>query len=508
MKQHRIKPIALYLPQFHRVRQNDEWWGEGFTEWTAVRNAVPLAEGQHQPREPLEDRYYDLLDKETLIWQSRIMEESGIYGFSFYHYWFGRGKQILEKPAENLLKWKDIRLPFCFYWANESWVRSWSNINSGNVWTDKFEKAEGETNTCGILLEQIYGREAEWKAHFDYLLPFFKDDRYIKKDGKPLFLIYKPQDILCLNQMIKYWDTLAKSNGLNGIYIIGSNCGSIKGTRMDARMVRENRMWQDRSIYKKVNDIDTVSYDEVWEDYLLKKYYKDEKTYWCGLVDFDDTPRRGSNGKYMVGSSPIKFSAYFERLLKKSMDQQNEFIFINAWNEWGEGMYLEPDKLNGYGYLNAVHSAVEAVRDYRGRPDGKFWEEEYKEPTEIEKRSCKGWMYYRCLHQWMCLHEQGISLTAYFERHHYAAIAIYGWGELGRHLFEELKEGSTLIKYVIDKKKDCGGKEIRILTMEDSLPEVDLIVVSPVYEYKDIENQLSSKTDASIVSLWDVIRDK
>lgn len=160
--------------------------GEGFTEWTTVRGAASLFEGHKQPIKPLNNHYYNLLEKETMEWQTALMKKYGIDGQCFYHYYFKDGRQILEKPAENLLKWKDIDMPFCFCWANQTWARTWSNIR-GNSWADKFEK-KGNAGDDGILIEQHYGREKEWKAHFEYLLPFFQDERYIKLNGSPVFI--------------------------------------------------------------------------------------------------------------------------------------------------------------------------------------------------------------------------------------------------------------------------------------------------------------------------------
>ena len=179
-----MKLLAYYLPQFHRVPENDNWWGEGFTEWTAAKKAKALFKGHYQPHEPWNDNYYNLLEKETMQWQAKLMHQYGIDGMCFYHYWFGEGEKILEKPAENLLKWIDIDMPFCFSWANQSWVQSWSKLK-GFSWLSG-QKEESSGNESSVIFQQKYGREEEWKVHFQYLLPFLKDKRYIQYDGKPL----------------------------------------------------------------------------------------------------------------------------------------------------------------------------------------------------------------------------------------------------------------------------------------------------------------------------------
>ena len=193
-----MKIIAFYLPQFHNIPENDEWWGDGFTEWVNVKKAKPMYEGHKQPREPLNDNYYDLLDDDVKIWQAKIAKEHGVYGFCYYHYWFN-GKMLLEKPMEQMLANPKVDIPFCICWANEPWTKAWVNE----------EKK--------VLIPQFYGEKAEWKDHFDYLLPFLKDDRYIKKDGKPLFVMYRPNVMDCVKKMMEYWNELAQEAGLPGI---------------------------------------------------------------------------------------------------------------------------------------------------------------------------------------------------------------------------------------------------------------------------------------------------
>ena len=195
-----MEKYAFFLPQFHEIKENNEWWGKGFTEWVNVKNAKPLFKGHKQPKVPI-DGYYNLLNKETVIHQTELMHKYGIDGMIYYHYYF-EGRMLLEKPAENLLKWKDIDQPFFFCWANHSWNRSW----------------EGKTT---ILLEQTYGKQEEWEKHFQYLLKFFKDKRYIKKDNKPLIMIFNPN----FEEKVKifnYFNKRCKENGFDGIILINS----------------------------------------------------------------------------------------------------------------------------------------------------------------------------------------------------------------------------------------------------------------------------------------------
>ena len=169
------KIVALYLPQFHEVKENSEWYGNGYTDWTAVRNAKPLYKGHMQPKRPLNNNYYDLTNIEVLRWQTALAEKYGIDGFCFYHYWFDSNTRLLEKPAQILLNHKEININFCFSWVNESWKRTWSNIEKGNIWCDAFDPIENSDGVKdrGLLVKQRFGREEEWKKHIEYLIPFF-----------------------------------------------------------------------------------------------------------------------------------------------------------------------------------------------------------------------------------------------------------------------------------------------------------------------------------------------
>lgn len=196
-----MKIIAYYLPQFHDIPENDEMWGKGFTEWVNVKQAKPLFEGHNQPRIPKGGNYYNLLSNDIKKWQISLAKTYGIYGFCMYHYWFG-GKLLLEKPVEQYLEDKSLDFPFCICWANENWTNAWKSDNNK------------------VLIEQHYGGKEEWKAHFEYLSPFFQDKRYIKVDGKPLFLLYRPELISTLNEMLDYWQELAYKDRRVGAMVL------------------------------------------------------------------------------------------------------------------------------------------------------------------------------------------------------------------------------------------------------------------------------------------------
>ena len=370
-----MRLIAFYLPQFHSIPENDKWWGEGFTEWVNVKNASPLFEGQNQPRIPLDNNYYNLLEDDVKIWQAQIAKKYGIYGFCYYHYWFD-GHMLLEKPMEQMLHNPDVDIPFCICWANENWTNAWV-----------CEKAD-------ILISQTYGDEKEWVRHYNYLSQFFKDKRYIKDNNKPLMVIYKPELISCMDEMIDCWQKLAKSEGYAGIDFAYQAAGmdfpekknnekfkyDIEMQPSYANILSENkgRSFLKRNVSRlakifKIKDVNTkyrgltgpkiVDYDKTWET-ILKTPPLSEKSVPCAFVDFDNTPRRKRQGWMFKGGSVKKFKYYFNKLVLKAEKQYNtDLMFIFAWNEWAEGGYLEPDTYNGYGYLEAINECIKEKKE-------------------------------------------------------------------------------------------------------------------------------------------------
>jgi len=354
------KILAFYLPQFHEIPENNKWWGKGFTEWTNVKKAKPLFRRHNQPRVPLNNNYYNLLDEKTRIWQAKLAKKYGIYGFCYYHYWF-KGKKLLEKPAELMLKSKKPSFPFCFSWANESWSRTWYDNNQE------------------ILMKQNYGTKEDWKKHFKYLLKFFKDKRYIKVNNKPLFLIYKPSQINELDSMIEYWNHLAKREGFNGIHIVETLTSSQKKpmfkysegiifyepgyTMFNHNLLRRIKI----KIKSNVNGtfenkylLNRIDYDKIYGEIIKRNLSNFRKKVYIGsFVDYDDVSRKKYQGYIFNNVTPKKFEKYLSQLLKKSQGIGSEFIFLTAWNEWAEGAYLEPDGKNRYNFLKAIKKCSE-----------------------------------------------------------------------------------------------------------------------------------------------------
>jgi hypothetical protein len=354
-----MKIIAWYLPQFHEIEENDKWWGKGFTEWNNVKTAVPQFKGHEQPRVPLNNNYYNLLDAQTQVWQSDLAQKYGIYGFCYYHYW-SKGKMLLEKPAENMLLNKDITIPFCFSWGNHTWRRTWGTYSKEVLW------------------EQEYGDKEDWDAHFKYLLPFFSDERYIKEDNRPLFVIFQPENVHKLKKFTEYWNQLAIRHGWNGICFISQDtkCDVTKykalenftynieyqPNRAKFELLNKPSNLFKRLVYKlnlpfaflKI----TFDYDRLW-NIILKQKPISEHAIPGAFVDWDNTPRYGKYGTVCLKMTPEKFEKYLSKQIWRAENvYKSQYIFLFAWNEWGECGYLEPDERNKYKYLEAVKNAV------------------------------------------------------------------------------------------------------------------------------------------------------
>lgn len=366
--------IAFYLPQFYSFPENDEWWGKGFTEWTNVKKAKPLYSDHYQPTVPLNQNYYCLEDISVMKWQTDLAKEYGIYGFCFYHYWFGENRMLMQKPVENFLLHKEIDFPFCICWANHNWSRTW--VGGDNE----------------ILMDVRYGKEEEWEKHFQYLLPYFKDKRYIRIDNKPVLVIYLPQRINCYKSMLSYFQKRALEEDLNGIVVISQhlfksedseleklidykidyepNCSLNKASNNPFESLLccpsfflDFYFYRLKGLIKKLSKgclckYRTYSYDAIWK-YILNRKMNDEKTIAGAFVKCDVTPRRQERALIFKGATPAKFNNYLKLLIDKVNREYNKnLIFISAWNEWGEGMYLEPDEKDKYAYLEGVRDAL------------------------------------------------------------------------------------------------------------------------------------------------------
>ena len=343
----------MFLPQFHEIPENSKWWGERFTEWVKVKSAKSFFKGHQQPLVPLNNNYYNLLEKETMIWQTELMNEYKIDGFVYYHYYF-KGKLLLEKPAENLLDWKDIAQSFFFCWANHSWTKAW-----------EFNKE--------ILMEQTYGNENDWENHFQYLLPFFKDCRYEKRNNKPVFMVYNANFREYI-PMMEYFNNRCIQSGFEGIYLISKQSIDGKGCLLD---IRVNDVETHRHFREPDFSLNIISNDTKWSlirvprilrrlmvkcgcesfiekydgnklyNYMVSRQY-DERDIPGAFFAWDNTPRYGKDGFVIFPPDKEVFFQYMNKI------EKCEFVLINAWNEWSEGMVLEPTEQERFKYLEWI----------------------------------------------------------------------------------------------------------------------------------------------------------
>jgi Glycosyltransferase WbsX len=373
----KVRPIALHLPQFHPIPENDEWWGKGFTEWTNVTKAQPLFEGHYQPHLPADLGFYDLRLAEAREAQAALAREYGIYGFCYYHYWFN-GRRILERPVDEILKSGRPDFPFMLCWANENWTRKW----------DGHDKE--------ILLKQEYSA-ADDLNHIRHLIPYFKDPRYIRVDGKVVFSIYRSSLLPDIENTIKIWRSECAKEGID-LYLcrfesFGDSGKAFISKGFDAgiefqpfssafyRFVEEQQTLRFKKVgyrlqYRffrllgleqrmfKVKRLNRERIDySAFVDYCMNNHTNDLDyiCFPCATPSWDNTARNPVNPFILKSASPAKFKQWLSHIVGrfKPKTPEENFIFINAWNEWAEGNHLEPCRKWGRGYLEALKQAVE-----------------------------------------------------------------------------------------------------------------------------------------------------
>ncbi len=356
-----LRALAIYLPQFHPIPENDKWWGKGFTEWRNVVKGKPILKGQYQPHLPADLGFYDLRLPEIREQQAEMARKYGIYGFCYYHYWFN-GKLMLEKPLQEVIKTEKPDFPFCICWANENWSRRW----------------DGDDKE--ILMEQNYS-EMDHRKHIEYLCQnIFNDSRYITIDSKPVFIVYAPDLIPDLDESIDIWNEIAMAYGFKGLYVIcflkwntSARCLDIKNINALAEFSpflktgKVQRSLLDKIIVKmgfpmtarQKNKI--IAYTDL-VDNVDKKYQSNGKLiYPCVTPMWDNyVRRRNGNAGIYIGSTPSLYGKWLEFSCREFVPPNNfeNFIFINAWNEWAEGNHLEPCEKWGHSYLESTHSVL------------------------------------------------------------------------------------------------------------------------------------------------------
>lgn len=375
----KARVIAYYLPQFHPTKINDKYWGKGFTEWTNVTKAKPQYRGHYQPQIPADLGFYDLRLPEIRQAQADMARENGVEGFMYWNYWFGNGKKILEMPIEELMRTAKPDFPFCVGWANHDW--------SNKTWqkTKRFTKDT-------VFLKQEYLGKQDYTDYFYYLLPMFRDHRYIKVDEKPLFYVFDPDSCPDMKEFIQLWQHLAEKNGIPGIHFVARADSIGKADEIYKKnFMNEVKARYDRYIdmgfdavssmnFRRAEILATGFFKKIIRyirrkifgyalnshDYmkLTEHYYTDEDK-----LDYvypqitprkDKTPRAGKNALVYTGSTPEKFRIAIKMALEKIKDKDDEhkILFLNSWNEWGEGSYMEPDIVWGHQYLDVLREEI------------------------------------------------------------------------------------------------------------------------------------------------------
>ena len=371
--------IAFYFPQFHAIPENNLWWGKGFSDWQLVKNALPIFNGHNQPRIPYDEDYYNPCDLSTLKKQIDIAKQYGIGGFMFYHYWFD-GKLLLEKPLEVFLAHKELDMPFCICWANESWTRAW----------------KGHPEETLITQTHVPKKEM-WEKHFYYLLPFLKDERAMKVQDKVVILIYQPSLIKNSSQMLDYWRSLALKNGLSGLYFIAvknhqnnnldilkSYDGILKFQPREAyttsefsssnlsahfnflRILPEYVLKYLRKLNMGISGYHVYDSCKLWNIILSKAYLRErgleeKEVFESAFFEWDNTPRYGKKSKIFTRPADDFLRESLISLLRKAQENDSKFVFFNAWNEWSESAYLEPDTKYGYANLEIVRDSLNSI---------------------------------------------------------------------------------------------------------------------------------------------------
>ena len=355
---HDPKLIAYYLPQMHPTPENNAWWGRGVTEWNNVSRAVPQFVGHYQPRLPGELGFYDLRLKENLQRQIELAQMYGIFGFSWYYYWFD-GKRLLDRPLDMFLDDSSLDFPFCLCWANESWTKGFFGSSKE------------------VIMKQSETEES-YKNFIQDAVRYLKDERYITIQGKKLLIVYKPHSVPNCPNVLAYWKEYCKQNGVGDLYILGCWTGDEKNDILNLGFDAETE-FQPGSLYPfngKINQElpfvndkfigEVYSYKKIVEDKFYKRNFISEGMYNSVMPMWDNTPRRNNHGNRIFHeSSPALYKTWLKDIIEHYQNDcrlDDNIIFINAWNEWGEGAYLEPDRYYGYAYLEATKEAIEEER--------------------------------------------------------------------------------------------------------------------------------------------------
>ena len=365
-KKLKAQVLAYYLPQFHPIKENDVWWGKGFTEWTNVAKAKKLYRSHYQPKIPADLGFYDLRLPEIREYQALLAQEAGISAFCYWHYWFGNGKQLLERPLQEVIRLKKPDFPFCLAWANHSWKRKEWNSSSSRISEE-------------LLIEQKYFGLQDHVLHFKTMLPAFEDPRYFRIKDRLVFVIYNVKSIPDFSQFLNCWNELAEKYNLKGFYFIAHSmnikdlndpdylkCDAInlslshapfdKDFSLINRIIRRFKSELSNLIGLPLNRID---YKDALK-YLVDDCFRKKNVIPTIIPNWDHTPRLGAGGTIYDNSTPELFKKHVEEVLDliSNKDESEKIIFLKSWNEWAEGNYMEPDLKYGHGYIDALFKSL------------------------------------------------------------------------------------------------------------------------------------------------------
>jgi lipopolysaccharide biosynthesis protein len=356
-----IRSIAFYLPQYHPIPENDQWWGKGFTEWANVTAATPRFRRHYQPHLPADLGFYDLRLHEVMEAQADMASSYGIQGFCFYHYWF-QGKLLLEKPIENYLSSKRPDFPFCLCWANENWTRSWNGRDRD------------------VLLAQTYSEEDDL-AHIEYLCRFMRDPRYIRIDGRPALLVYRVSNLPNAKATAERWRHAAHQLGIGEVCLLSVE--SVLECQINPKEIgfdyavefqpdwsilpqpiRRTRAWRILSrlgLLSKAYQKNRIMPYASLVDSMTRKPIPDYPRFPCIVPAWDNSSRRADNATVFIDSTPELYERWFQEVVRELPNRNlpENIIFLNAWNEWAEGCHLEPDRRWGHAYLEATQRALQ-----------------------------------------------------------------------------------------------------------------------------------------------------
>ena len=352
----KARAIAFYLPQFFPIPENDRWWGPGFTEWTNAAKARPLFRGHVQPTLPADLGFYDLRVPETRQAQSDLARDYGVEAFAYWHYWFGEGDRILDRPFREVLESGSPEVSFCLAWANQSWTGIWH--------------AAGDQ----VLKHQRYPGPDDDQRHFDAILPAFRDARYLRVDGRPVFYVFRPEELPDAAAFVDRWQSMAVAAGLEGLYLV-AEASDLLG--QGSRYVTAAADGFDAAVYMRlpvrVTRATTLRMrlrrklrggPEVWPyaDDIVDTYPLDAHMQPCVYPNWDNTPRSGRRGLAVTGATPAQFQRNVEAAVQLLQDRPAEerLLWVKSWNEWAEGNHLEPDLREGHGWLQALRAGLTA----------------------------------------------------------------------------------------------------------------------------------------------------